>query len=429
MIIGLFSIILVISLAGCGSSNNGSSADGKVSITISWWGDTARNKKYNEIADEFEKENPNIEVKRQFGSWNDYWDKLATQTAGGNAPDVISMHPNYAADYARRNTLLDLDQYIKSGDIDVSNFPKSVVNSGKISGKNYMIAQGVTTSGQVVNKSLFEKIGVDAPGDQWNWDHFVDKAIEVQKAIKAKGLKGTWAVDDQSIQYQPVFEYYLRSNGKQLYTEDGKLGFTQKDVENWFNMWETLRKAGAIPDAATVNEYANVSLEQSLFAKGKLAMHDIPGNQLYLYADQMKDSQLEMVRHPQGPSGDGEFVEGAYLSITKSSKHPKEAAKFINFFVNSEKALKIFKIEQGAPGSTKMNDYVKPQLEKGQQQSLDFIQKTLKYAGEAPYPPKGNTELTTEFTNAANSIAFGKSSVKAASAAFMKKAESIVNNQ
>ena len=66
-----------------------------VEIRFTWWGDTTRNEMYNQICDRFEEANPDIKVIRESGSWNDYWDKLATQVAGGNAPDVISMHVQY----------------------------------------------------------------------------------------------------------------------------------------------------------------------------------------------------------------------------------------------------------------------------------------------------------------------------------------------
>lgn len=424
----MFSILLIVGLIGCGNDSSTSSGKNKkVTISIAWWGDTERNKKYNDIADEFEKEHPNIEVKRQFGNFNDYWDKLATQTAGGNAPDVVSMHARYVADYARRNTLIDLGKYVDSGTIDLSDFPKSVVDSGKVDGKTYMVAQGVTTSGEIVNYTQIKKLGVEPFDDNWTWDDFVNRVIDLQEAIKTKGLKGTWAIDDQSSHMQPNFEYFLRTQGKEIYTADGKLGFDKADVVNWFKMWDKLRKAGAIPDAATGNEYKNVSLEQSLFVKDKVLIHDIPANQLYLYQDQLKNDDLGMIRYPQGEDGtNGEYVEGAYLSITKGSKHPKEAAEFINFFVNSEKALGIFKVEQGAPGSTKMDEFVKPKLDKNQQESLEFIQKTLKIADTAPYPPKGNTEVTTAFSDAADSISFGRASIEQAAEDFMNKAHSAI---
>ncbi|GGH82441.1 multiple sugar transport system substrate-binding protein [Pullulanibacillus pueri] len=424
-------IMLAFGLMGCSNNSNGNASgenSKKVTIRFGWWGDPPRNKVYNAIIAEFEKEHPDIKVKGEALSRGDYWDKMATEIAGGNAPDIIGMHQTFVSDYARRNTLLSLDKYINSGVINLDDFPDSVKASSKVGNTTYMVAQGVTMSGQIYNASLLKELGVSTPDMDWSWDDFSDKALEIKKAFEAKGEgKGHWGVSDQSNNFQPLFQYYVREKGNQLYTEDGKIAFTEQNVIDWFTMWDKLRKEGAIPDAATSDEYANVSLEQSLIVKGKVAISGLPANQLYLYQQQMKDQKVEMIRQPTLEGKGGELIEGAYLSISAESKHPKEAAEFINFFVNNERAGKIFKVEQGNPGSTKIAKLIEPSLEPAQQSAMKFIEDTLQTATKAPYPPKGNTEITTAFEDAASSIAFGKASIKEASDTFMKKAKSILN--
>ena len=110
------------------SAQDASSTGNVIEIRASWWGDTTRNEKYNEIIDRFEAENPDIKVVRESGSWNDYWDKLATQVAGGNAPDFISMHVQYVADYAGRGVLADLQPYIDSGILDTGKMEEGILD-------------------------------------------------------------------------------------------------------------------------------------------------------------------------------------------------------------------------------------------------------------------------------------------------------------
>ncbi|WP_191561151.1 ABC transporter substrate-binding protein [Metabacillus idriensis] len=156
------SLVLVLSAAGCSSSEGSSgtaSNKEKAEIRFSWWGDTKRNEVYNSIVDKFEEKHPNITVKREFGGWNDYWEKLATQTAGGNAPDVVSMHQFYVSEYARKNALLNLNEHVKSGTINLDQFPEAVIESGKLNDKTIMVAKGVTMSGVVFNTALFDKLG------------------------------------------------------------------------------------------------------------------------------------------------------------------------------------------------------------------------------------------------------------------------------
>jgi multiple sugar transport system substrate-binding protein len=428
-LVSLVSVFLLVGLVACSSGENSEKASGdspkekdeKVEIRFTWWGDTKRHELYNSIVDRFEEQYPNIKVKREFGGWPEYWEKLTTQIAGGNAPDVVSMHQFYVADYARRNALLELSEYVKEDTIRQGNFPESVVNSGKVDDKLYMIAQGVTMSGLVYNKALFDQLGVEYPKQGWTYDDFTAKVLE----LKSKGI---WGVQDFSGgQLQPNFRYFARSNGQDLFTDDGKLGFEKETLVKWWTMWDELRKAEAIPDAATGTEYQSAPLEQNLFVTGKTAIHQIPANQLYLYQQQFTDGELEMVSMPTVAGGkQGEYIEGAYLSIAAKSKHPKEAAQFIDFFVNEQKALELFKVEQGSPGSTEMADFVKPLLEPAQSKAVEFIQTAVQDASTAPYSPTGVTELEAAFKDIASAISFGKMSVEEAVEEFMKKADSIL---
>jgi multiple sugar transport system substrate-binding protein len=395
-----------------------------VSIRFAWWGDGKRHEKYNAIADLYEKSHPNVKIVREFGAFNDYWDKLATQTAGGNAPDIVGMHATYVADYARRNVLLDLAPYLADKTIDVNNFPPAVQEAGKVNGKTVMVAQGVTMTGWEYNSAMFDKLGIKYPDYNWTWDDFNAKVIELQKAIKDTGV---WASSDDSNSITSV-QVFARQRGKDLFNADGKLGVNKDDMVAWFSIWDKLRKAKAIPDAATTEQYLSVSLDQGLFVKGKIALTSFPFNQVPLYQNYIKDGEVRALRRPSDPKGkEGEFIEGAYVAVTTTSKHPKEAADFISFFVNNEEALKIFKLEQGALGSTKGNDAIKPLLSPAEQRTIDAIQSSLKTAGQLPLPPAGQGAVRTLLTETAQSIAFGQNTVEKGAQEFVDKATAILN--
>ena len=60
------------------------------------------------------KANPGVKISGQPGEFNSYWDKLATQTAGGTAPDIIQMDMAYIAEYGTRGALLDLAKTVRT---------------------------------------------------------------------------------------------------------------------------------------------------------------------------------------------------------------------------------------------------------------------------------------------------------------------------
>lgn len=396
----------------------------QISIRFTWWGDTKRHEKYNAIADLFEQENPHTKVVREFGSWNDYWDKLATQTAGGNAPDVVSMHATYVADYANRNALLDMSPYVESGDLILDDFPEPVVQVGMINDQLLMVAQGVTMTGIVYNSGYLEKLGVEPPDFNWTWDEYVEKLREIKAKQNADDV---WASSDLSSDTTSLM-MFARQRGKNLFNEDGSLGVTQQDMTDWFTFWNDLRKEGLTPDAETRAQYANVPLEQSMFVLGKVAFTAIPYNQIPNYQNYITDGDVNALRRPTDPNGEpGEFIEGAYLSISKTSKHPKEAAQFINFFVNNEEAVKIFLIEQGALGSTKGNEIIKPLLEAPQQRAVEAIEKTLEVAGVLPLPPAGQGQVAQVLADVSEALAFEQITPEEAAEEFVNSAISILS--
>ena len=405
-------------------------ADEEINISFTWWGDTKRNEIYNGIVDLFEEANPNIKVDRPFGSWTEYWDKLATQIAGGNAPDVIGMHQDYVSEYGPRGSLLDLKPYVDSGVLDLSAVPESVVKGGYINGKLMMVAQGVVTSGIFYNTATFDELGVAYPDMDWTWEEYADKLAEIKAAADAKGIE-MWAGGDDSGSMIPAFHYWIRSYGQQLFTEDGNIGFTEDAVADWFNFYKDLRDKDLIPDAATGVEYSGLPLEQSLFNTGKTALQVVPANQVWLYQNQVTNGgDINVVRIPHlAGKADGEYVEGSFLSVTSASKNPEAAAKLISFFINNTESQKLFKLEQGVPATTTAIDVITADLTPPQVRTINFVSDTLAIAGNAPYAPTGVAEIRSTLTEIGQAVAFGTSTPEEAAAEFIKICNEVLTRQ
>jgi multiple sugar transport system substrate-binding protein len=412
------------------AETGGGTAAQPVTIDYAWWGaDVSRDKKYNDLSDSFEKAFPNIKISRQISSWNDYWTKLTTQVAGGNAPDVMGMHQTKESDFVHRGALMDLTSLVNSGAINLNDFPKSVIGAGSLDGKILMVAQGVTMTGFLYNTAAFDKLGFAYPTSSWTWDDFGKLANQLSQAMKAKGMPGWGSNDDSSALTSLII--WTRERGKEVFTPDGKLGVNVQDMIDWFTMWDNLRKSGAIPDAATTVQYRPLGVEQTMFVKGLLPMSTIPFNQMPNFQRYITDGTVNAVLRPQLAGGkNGQFVEGSYLTIAATSKHPKEAATFINFFVNSPDASKIFLLEQGAMGNSKMNDVVMDALTPVQQRMIKSIQDGLKVATTIPVPPAGENQVElSALRDAADAVAFGKLSIADAAQQFVTQATSILGQQ
>jgi multiple sugar transport system substrate-binding protein len=83
-----------------------------------------------------------------------------------------------------------------------------------------------------------------------------------------------------------------------------------------------------------------------------------------------------------------------FISITKNTKHPKEAAMFIDFITNDVEANKILLGERGVPISPKVADAIKPLLTPAQVETLDYLGIVAKEASPLPPPdPAAQTSL------------------------------------
>src|SRR5688572_11534737 len=87
---------------GGGSEAGGQQEGGATTLALAWWGNPTRNKNTEAMIAEYMKANPNVQISAQPGEFSSYWDKLATQTAGGQAPDIIQMDMNYISEYGSR---------------------------------------------------------------------------------------------------------------------------------------------------------------------------------------------------------------------------------------------------------------------------------------------------------------------------------------
>lgn len=403
-------------------------AEETTDIRIMWWGDTARHEKYNKIIDAFEAEYPNIKVERLTATWNDYWSKLPTMVAGGDAPDVIGMHAQFVSDYANRGALMDLSPLVEQGILETADIPTAVQAGGTVNGKLLGIPMGITVKTIVLNKTMCDEIGFEYPTDHVvTWTEFG----ELCKDFRAKALeKGIDAYLIGEMTGMSEYQYWVRSNGRDLYTPEGALGSTPEDVEGWLTFWKNLRDADAIPDAATTVEAVSLTLEQNLFSTKRVAMFAVPVNQLWQYVAQLPDDTLIPCHMPTGDDGaTGTFLEGALWSISSSvaAEKSEAAGLLLNFIANREGAAQYMLMDQGVPCNTKMAEYITPMLSEADATAVAFVgEVTTMVERGFNFAPKGANAIDTVFRETREAVAFDAMTPAEAAASFIEQANGII---
>ncbi|MEV4990418.1 ABC transporter substrate-binding protein [Pseudarthrobacter sp. LMD1-1-1.1] len=333
--------------AGCSSPSSNKAGDGPVEIRFSWWGNAGRADLTNKAIAEFEAANPTIKVKPEYGDIGGYFDKLATQMAANDAPDVITMGGAYPAEYANRGALLDLSKV--EGSLDLSKLDQGARENGQVKGKQYGVSTGANALAIVVNPAVFTAAGVPMPDDStWSWDDFARIAGD----ITAKSPKGTYGT--ATVLTHDSLDAFARQRGESLYTQDGQLGLGKETVRDYFDYSLKLSESGAAPSASETVEKLNVSTEQTLMGMGKAGMMLTWSNSLTALS-KASGADLKLLKLPGEKPTPGIWLQSSqFYTISARSKHTDAAAKLVDFLVNNQAAARIIQSDRGIPGNADM---------------------------------------------------------------------------
>lgn len=373
---------VVMALSACGGGGSAQSDDGPVELRFSWWGGDKRAQLTQEAIKKFEAENPNIKIKPEFGDWSGYWDKLATQVAANDAPDIIQMDEKYITEYSSRGALLDLSKY----DIDTSKLDEAALNAGKSEDGLTGIAAGINAATILANPAVFEAAGVPLPDDStWTWEDFGRIAAEItEKSPKGTYGAAAYGTDEASL------GVWLRQDGKSLYTSGGELGFEPADIAGWWANLKRLSENKAVPTASEVVEAEAAPLDQSGLATGKNALAFWWSNQAPAL-EKASGGDLKILRFPTktGDAADAGlwYKASQFWSASSRTKHPEEVAKFINFLANDVKAGETLLADRGVYPNSEVRAAIEPKLTPADVKVVKFIDQIKDELGEAPAPP------------------------------------------
>lgn len=408
--------VLALALTGCGGGSPAAS-DGPVTLRFSWWGSDVRHKMTQELIDAFEAENPNIKIEGEYGDWSGYWDKLATQVASQDAPDVIQMDAAYLGEYAGRGALLELK------DVDLSKFEQAVADAGKVEGEQYAVTAGINAQVVLANPALLAASGVSLPDDStWTWDEYTKTAAAIS-AASADGVYGTGAVTGDA-----ATNLWLRQHGKTLFTGDGKLGFDENDLKGWYEYQAKMRDSKAVPPASVTTEDATASVDQQGLSTNRYALAWYWSNQLGALSN-ASGQALEIHRPPStggsAASAEQYYKSSQFWSASSRTKHPAEVQKFIDFLANNVEAGKIALADRGIPGNSEVRAAIADKLSPADAATATFINDIADELGDAvPVPPAGSSAVVEVIGRYALEVDFDRLSPAEAAKKAMEEAKS-----
>lgn len=409
------STIAALAVTACGGG--GGEGDGEVNLRFAWWGSDSRHQYTQEIIEIYEEQNPGITIEVEFNEWDGYFDRLATQTAGGEAPDIIQMEDQYLREYADRGVLLEL-----SG-VNVSDYDEVATELGDTGEGIFGVTLGLNAYGYMVNPDLFEEAGAEIPDDQtWTWEDFTEVSAQLADEL-GDGRYGAAGIGSPEV----TLRFWLHQQGEELFDEEGEFLLTAEQAEEYLHFIMDIEVEGEFPSADWMAEQEGAGPEESALGMNEAAIGDGWAATVVAMSN-ASGADLELLRIPStvdDAAENGDWLKASmFLSASADTDHPEEAMDFIEFFINSEEAAELMGLERGVPANTEVRETALEDASDAEVKMAEFVAEVEDDAAEIiPVPPAGASEISEVVSRYFSQVRFGQMEIEDAAVEMLTELE------
>jgi multiple sugar transport system substrate-binding protein len=405
----------VLALPGSAVASAGSAtaslAPAPVTISYMLW-DPNQEIGYKQAIAQFQKKYPYIHVDVIQVGYADYWPKLATEMAAGDAPDLFWDNLNNFPTYVSEGALLDVSPVIKKFGINLSDYYQSLLPLFVYKGQYYGITKDWDTIGLIYNKDELKKAGLAPPMDlTWNPTNGgtllkYAEALTLDNKGKHPGQAGF--NPDKIVQYgfsagnagggfQTGWSNFLEEDGVTYFSKD-KFTYATPAGDQVFQFLNNLVYKWHVAPPATVTTQPTYVEATDSFSPGNVAMMTDGDWDLASIASTTK-FPWGVAPLPAGPAGRVSATNGLGINIYAHSKN-LPAAELLWAWLTNKSTETLMSSEGYIWGSMPSVDplYVKSWAKKGvdvtpflnEQKGKTFL------LGEAPNAQTAYTTMETE---------------------------------
>lgn len=297
---------------------------------------------YNKLIKEFEKENPNIEVIQT--SYPKSLDDIRMGAAKNDLPDVIGgVEDGTYADLAKIGVFIDMTNAPELQRVEPAyvQMLKDVARLERV----YAIPYVANAYGVIYNKKLFKELGLTIPK---TWHEFIITAQKVKQAGKIPfyfTFKEDWTI------LHPFNALAVNFQGDHFLADRriGKTTFKDRYREPAYRLLKLIEYGHS------ENFNKDYEAGNKAFAQGESVMY-LQGNWA-IPAIKKVNPNIELGMFPFPATNDpakNKVLSGVdvYLALSKLSKHPVEARKFIDFLLEKQN-VNLYITEQNAYSAIK----------------------------------------------------------------------------
>lgn len=290
----------------------------------------------NEIINRFNANHDDIKAVINYITEVSYEEKVKTAAVSGNLPDVLDVDGPYVADWAWRDIMMPIGEYVPEETRD--DFLDSIIDQGTWNGDLYALGQFESGMGLYYRKSILEEAGVTPPKkleNAWSWSEFMDaceKVMETGEVDTAVDLKWEYKGEWKTYGFSPL----VWSNGGKLIGPDGL------EAEGYLNDPKTVEALEAIQELVDMG-YADPAGPPQQFMNEQAAMV-IVGHWMYAPYKEKFGDDIGLTYYPgmeENVTGSGSYTWG----VSEQTDNPEAAAEVLKWIVKPESILIMTKGE------------------------------------------------------------------------------------
>lgn len=332
--------VMASSLAACGGGGNGSNADdGVMAGDIVFWSSYSQGPRAEWLqmkADKFEEKYPDVTITIENFSWSEFYTKWTTGLAAGQVPDISSALPYHVVEMLDAEAIVPLDDVID--EIGRDRFTESALKEGTEDGHNYSIPLYSHAQVMWIRKDILAEHGLEVP-QTWQELRAVAEKVSTPDLYGISVPLGT--NDTLGVRY---LNYYVKSAGGSLLTEDGNANITSPEAIEGINYWVDMYKS--LSPEGSIN--FNILDQATLYYQGKTAFDFNTGFQIGGVQSTTPELADEIAAVPLPRLHEGDEVYGAEtghqpMVVWESSEHQEEAKAFLASLYEDEDYIEFLK--------------------------------------------------------------------------------------
>jgi alpha-1,4-digalacturonate transport system substrate-binding protein len=294
-----------------------------VTLSVLWFNDANESDVFLATIQDYLVANPQVKIDMQVVAFSDYEQKLKLMISGGNPPDIARVTNNHLA--ALITSLEPIDGYVTDIEAVKAQFmPASVAFALDDSGKLRAYPTEATANGMIVNKTAFNKAGIDVAtlSKTWTWDQWEEA---VRKVIAANdSIKYGLALDFTPHRFSTMM---FQMGGRFLNEDQSAMGFNNPGTIAALEQFKRYHDTGLIPRSVWLGS----ENPAELFQAGLVASHIGGSWNINTYNQNAKDFEWMVVANPKGAINSS-VPGGKFIASFTDSKNKVEAQKLMAAF-------------------------------------------------------------------------------------------------